>query len=136
MALYEQAHRSKDGLLYAYFWVRILTEESGKAFAGKVLANQTDQIDSSVLILGIAHARETFANLRKVAPAPSAPLVAISHHAFQDTYDRSRHSVSVQEMPAGTDLVTAKGWISSAEGVAWAGAGFCFLAHTAILVEA
>jgi len=67
---------------------------------------------------------------------PNAPLVAISHHAFQDTYDRSRHSVSVHEMPAGTDLATAKGWISSAEGVSWAGAGFCFLAHTAILVEA
>lgn len=133
MPMFSPAHRSADGIAYAYFWVRILSESD--LSSAITIGNHTDQTDSTMWIEGLVPGRAQFATLRAGIGTATPPIVGISHYAFPSSYDASRHGVTIHDLPPGTNLEQAKAWIQGEEGKRWAGRGFCFLAHSAVLVE-
>ncbi len=141
MALYKIEHRSSDGLIYVYFWVRMLSEEAARSGAGsgQVVMAQPQQIVDPGSVVSRKQQNLSFEPAQMVEPpvpivysVPPGIVIEVSHYVFPSSYDNSRNNVTIFQLPPGTKRDEAAKWIETKAGKDWAGKGIVFLAHTCV----
>ncbi len=158
MATYDEKHRSRDRVFYAYFWVRILDSRGAAGMAP--LAADVNEIMRPTIVDSQPDREKAVASGQPEGAPPFSAVHAqpaeimrividkslsgqeskpgsafgleVAHYVFDRSFDKSRYHVTMFQMPPGTDKATAANWIFTPEGKAWAGAAFCFLGHTSI----